>query len=85
MVEDEDSDESEEHELVVLKRRTHVRSFIPTICSTVTDKPQEELGKIHAANTDGETVVQIEGLGHTDANVMLDRRCLISLNWPAAT
>lgn len=45
----------------------------------------EALGKIQAVDTDGETTVHIDGLGHTDSNVTLGRKCLISLNWPAAT
>ena len=80
----DEPEEHEEHELVVLKRRAHVRSFTFTGHNIVADKPQEGPGKIHAIDTGGETVVQIEGLGHTDSNVVLDRKCLISLNWPAA-
>jgi hypothetical protein len=48
-------------------------------------RTHEELGKIHSIDTDGEIEVRIEGLGHTDSNVVLGRKCLISLNWPAAT
>ncbi|KAF9650714.1 hypothetical protein BDM02DRAFT_3267747 [Thelephora ganbajun] len=68
LVGNKNSDEAEEPEIVVLRRRS-----------------QEGLGKIHAINENGETVVQIDGLGHTGTNVVLGRKCLISLNWPATT
>jgi len=42
------------------------------------------LGKIHVIDSDGETMVEIDGLGRTNASVVLDRKCLIALNWPAA-
>ena len=85
MVGNESGDDHDGHGLIVLKRHSYVRAFTSTISGTVTDKPQEGLGKIHAINTDGETVIQIEGLGQTGSNVVLGRDCLISLNWPAAT
>jgi hypothetical protein len=46
-------------------------------------RAHEEFGRIQAIDADGETEVQIKGLGHNDSNVVLGRRCLISLNWPA--
>lgn len=81
----DDGSNDEPAPLIVLKRRSHVRSFTPTIYDTVTDKPQNGLGDIHAINVDGETEVQVERLGHTHSNVVLGRECLVSLNWPAAT
>jgi hypothetical protein len=48
-------------------------------------RAHDGLGSIHTIDTEGETQVQIQGLGHTNSNVVLDRKCLISLNWPAAT
>ena len=70
--------------LVILDRRSQVRSTTATAHNTIPDESQGP-GSIHTVDTDGETVVQIEGLGRADSNVTLSRKCLISLNWPAET
>lgn len=77
--------EDENTYVVAFWRRTQVRSLVSTISSTVTGEPQGSLGKIHTINADGQTAVQVDGLGYTNSTVVLDRECLISLNWPAAT
>jgi hypothetical protein len=48
--------------------------------STASDEQQES-----SRILEGEIMVQVKETNDTDASVVLDRQCLIALNWPAAT
>lgn len=69
------SDDPEEPPLVILDRRSQARSQAAVIYNTVSDKQQVPRSTPH-----GETVVLSEELDDADPR----RKCLISLNWPAA-
>ena len=64
---------------------TYAHSYPRFSTLWLTNQPQEGLGTIRAIDTNGRTQVQIEGLGDTSSNVVLDRKCLIALNWPVIT
>jgi len=38
--------------------------------------------KLNAVNTEGEQSVTLDGIGHDDENIVLSRKCILSLNWP---
>lgn len=74
-----DSSGPEEPPLVILNDHSQVRLPTAAIYSTVSDEQQGPGSIPH-----GETIMLSEESSDANSSALLDHKCLVSLNWPAA-
>lgn len=79
LVEGGDSDEPDESIVVILDRRSQVRSSATAVYNA---GPNKQQGPRRIPR--GDTVEQSEGSGDAGSSAVLEHECLVSLNWPAA-